>query len=311
MAMALDMVRPRLMVLLETELWPGLLHALKSRRIPILIINGRMSEKSRKRYMGTRQLWRPLAPDRILAISRQDTRRYQELFPDTPVETMANIKFDTLSSTSGQNENLTQPNPLIPQDIPLTILASFRKEEEKDVEKILTRILSYFPKQIVALFPRHMHRMAAWQEKLDKLKLPWHLKSQAQISSGPLTPGTIILWDTFGELKQTYSQATTAFVGGSLAPLGGQNFLEPMLCGTFTVTGPHLDHFAWVGKEVFIQGLATRAKDWKDVADHLVRGLTHPLDRTKSLKNGKKFLQKKQGGLNTACQAITQTLRDI
>ena len=307
METALDRVRPGLMILLETELWPGMLHALKSRGIPILILNARMSDKSFFWYMKSRKLWNSLAPDRIMAISSQDARRYEQVFPGAQVETMSNIKFDAIFNAMDQEKKSRDRHPLIPPKTPLTILASVRKEEEEDVEKILTRILDRFPNQVVALFPRHMHRLIPWQKRLEKAGLAWRLKSMIR---GIQPPGTVILWDTFGELKKVYSHGTAAFVGGSLAPLGGQNFLEPMLCGTHTVTGPHLKNFSWVGEEVFTSGLAVKAADWEDVADHLIQALTRPLDRPLGLARGKKFLEKNQGGLKAACKAITLTLKD-
>lgn len=103
---AVSQVAPQVVVLLETELWPAILHALKQREIPVLVLNARMSERSGSRYKKTRWLWQCLAPDRVLAISETDRRRYAQVFPDTPTAVMTNIKFDILESGSRETEEM-------------------------------------------------------------------------------------------------------------------------------------------------------------------------------------------------------------
>ena len=88
--------------------------------------------------------------------------------------------------------------------------------------------------------------------------------------------GSVILWDTFGELVHAYKYADAAFLGGSLAPLGGQNFLEALNCGVIPVTGPFWDNFSWVGSEIVNEGLLRVAEDWRGVSDALVEIMENP-----------------------------------
>ena len=120
--------------------------------------------------------------------------------------------------------------------------------------------------------------------------------------------GTVILWDIFGELTAAYSIASSAFVGGSLRPLGGQNFLEAVSCGVVPVIGPHWNDFFWVGEEIFELGLAKRASGWKEVANIIVQSLNNLPSREKTLKKCLMYLKEHQGGADMACRLIEDIL---
>ena len=308
MEQAVAKVCPSVMVLLETELWPGLLSCLKHRRIPVVVVNARLSEKSISRYRRFPRLCRSLAPDTILAISGEDARRFRQLFPESAVHTMHNIKFDTVIPRNMDQKPWNTPLPRhpFPPNSAVTLLASIRMEEESDVADILVRILQRHPHLVVGLFPRHMHRIPFWQARLSQMGLPWQLRSTI---TAPVLPGTTILWDTFGELKAACGHATAVFVGGSLKPLGGQNFLEPVICGAATVTGPYLDNFNWVGQGLFTAGVVTRASDPYAVGHHLCRLLDTPPQRQQTASVGLGYIRRFQGGTALAMNTIIQTLQ--
>ena len=305
---AVSKVCPGVMVLLETELWPGLLSSLNKRQIPITMINARLSEKSLSRYRKAPWLCRILAPHTILAISPEDARRFRRIFPQTTIDTMPNIKFDTVmpqDMVTTPGCGLLSQHPF-PKGIPVTLLASIRREEEEETAYILGQILFQYPNQVVALFPRHMHRIDFWQKTLTTLGLSWKLRSAI---TKPVLPGTTILWDTFGELKAACFHATAAFVGGSLKPLGGQNFLEPVICGAAAVTGPYLDNFNWVGQGLFATGVVNRAKNSREVVHHLCRHLNTPPRRQKITDKGIDYIRRYQGGTQMAVNTILKTLQ--
>ncbi len=303
---AVTRINPVVMVLLETEIWPALLHYLKKNNTQILIINGRLSKKSARHYKLTNFLWARLSPDNILAISPLDAKRYGQVFDKAQITTMPNIKFDLMESLPDENSRSKDLKKIIPKSVPLSILASIRRQEEEAILEIIEYLLARYPGQVVAIFPRHMHRVDAWKKKLARKKLSFQLRSQLQ---GSGTKNRIILWDRFGELRSAYGIASTVFVGGSLAPLGGQNFIEPTVLGTPTVTGPHLDDFAWVGDDIFSRGIVTRCKDPRTVAQTMATHLETTVDRPEQRQKARDYVQKRQGGTILACQTILDLLK--
>ncbi len=305
MEKAVSTVRPRVMVLLETEIWPALLYYLKQSGTDIAIINGRLSNKSYRAYVKTRAFWNRIAPDRILATSVKDAQRYRLIFQNAAVGTMDNIKFDAIAFCEPAAETPLPLLRVIDTRTPFSVLASVRKEEEPYVEKLIEKLFDDFPGQVIALFPRHMHRLDHWEKHLTAMGIDFRRKSHMDRTA---PPGTVILWDVFGELKQTYELAVTAFVGGSLAPLGGQNFIEPAMAGVATVTGPYVENFKWAGKEIFQQNIVHRADTWEAAAAFMVDSLKHPPDRAVLKKKGLSYIRRRQGGSKQAAQEILSRL---
>jgi len=303
---AVSQVAPKVMVLLETELWPGILYAIKRQGLPVLILNARMSERSGPRYKKTRWLWQHLSPDRILAISEADRQRYARVFPGAPTTVMDNIKFDIMESETVQTQG---PDPELSgyfqSALPLCVLASFRRQEEKKILALIHELKTRVPEQIIALFPRHMHRIAALKKQLKAHNIPFVLRSRL---SGPVTEPCVILWDRFGELRQAYAFARTVFVGGSLVPLGGQNFIEPAVLGIPTVIGPHWQDFAWAGKEILTLGVVTSVPDAAAAAAAMSEHLKNSPDISKNRDIVDAYISFRKGGSMAAWQAILAAL---
>jgi 3-deoxy-D-manno-octulosonic-acid transferase len=303
MARALDEIRPRLMVLVETELWPGLLFALKNRAIPAMIVNGRMSVKSVQGYQRWPELWDPIGPGRILAISETDAVRFRSVFPKAAVSVMDNIKFDRLGIEESTPSN--RFHEWFPSGMPFLVLGSVRREEEDVVENLILRLRSRHPEAVIGLFPRHLHRVNAWEKRLASRSLP-HMR-RSRLTSEVLS-GAVVLWDRMGELNAAYGRADAVFVGGSLAPAGGQNFLEPLMCGIRPVIGPSWDNFKWVGTDLFAQGLVRIGRNWEKVADLLSEDLADPPSHEAVRNHTGRYLRTRQGGARQACQAIESVL---
>lgn len=301
MKAAIKRTRPSVMVLLEAELWPGLLSALKTHDCKILIVNGRLTEKSLTRYLLWPAIWQSLCPDHILAISEADAMRFAQLFGNEKVGVMPNIKFDRikLADSVGQVENPIAD--LLPSSSPFVVLGSIRRAEEPWIEKIMRHIFDHYPETVIGLFPRHLHRISRWEQRLTRLHIPYMLRSHTRAC---VRPGTVMLWDMFGELSLAYDLSCAAFVGGSLAPLGGQNFLEALTSGIIPVIGPSWDNFAWVGPQIFEHGLVRIANQWREVAQMLIEDINNPRPRNDVLDQALLYLKKRQGGTKQACRQI-------
>ena len=300
-------IQPKVMVLLETEIWPGLLRSLKKHHCKILIVNGRITEKSLKRYLMWPSLWQELRPDEVLAISHDDANRFRRLFGSSGIDVMSNIKFDRIAAETTGNDEKNKLETILPADSQFIVLASVRQEEENLVNRIIQNLLHSRPGVVIGLFPRHMHRLSIWQKMLGQAGIEHTLRSKI---AQRIPAGHVIVWDVFGELPPAYGLAKAAFVGGSLAPLGGQNFLEALVSGIIPIIGPSWDNFAWVGREIVDTGLLKVAADWKQVADFLLKDLAGSPPRKDVKDAALQFIQTRRGGTERACRRIIACLED-
>jgi len=308
MRQAVESIRPGLTILVELEIWPGMLYALKQRGCRVMIVNGRLTEKSLKGYLSWPSLWHHLSPETVLAISKEDKARLDKLFKPKHCKVVPNIKFDRLTPTIKESPDAkgTPLKSLIQNTF--IVLGSVRQEEEEDTEKILQRIYRKSPQIITGLFPRHMHRIGQWARALDRLGIAWVLRSDLKQRA---KEGTVILWDTFGELSLAYEQANSAFVGGSLAPLGGQNFLEPLACGIIPIIGPSWENFSWVGQEIVSEGLLNIVNNWEEVADTLVLNTETPPPHSDIKRRAAAYFEPRKGGTRITCSHINNFLKEI
>jgi 3-deoxy-D-manno-octulosonic-acid transferase len=276
MRQAVVQARPQAAVLLETELWPGFMLALKEAKVPLLVVNARMRARSLRRYRLIAPLWRALGPKAVYALSSEDARRFGRLFGQRGVTTMDNIKFDRVNAAAATPPRAMQA--LFTAQRPLVVFGSVRRAEEDLIEALVGRLHRRHPHACLALFPRHMERLDHWRSTLTRRRLPWVLRSRAKAGHPVLAGGGVLLWDTFGELTSAYALAGGAYVGGSLVPLGGQNFLEPLTQGIRPVIGPHWDNFAWVGRAAIDSGLVHEVTDVEGAFRQLAAAIEAPPD---------------------------------
>jgi 3-deoxy-D-manno-octulosonic-acid transferase len=305
MRRAVDGVRPRVMVLLESEIWPGLLAQLKARGARCLIVNGRMTPRSLRRYRIWPSIWRALRPERVLAVSPADGARFAALFGPAGIEVLPNLKFDRMQFGAAPPGSASGGPAAITAQGPLVVLGSIRRAEETQVLRIISRLRQTAPEAVIGLFPRHAHRQAAWQKRLRGARIPWVRRSGIR---APVSPGSVILWDSFGELAAAYGACRAAFVGGSLAPLGGQNFLEALNGGVRPVIGPHWANFAWVGRDLLNAGLVHEVADWRAAADALVTHLHHPIPRRQIRERAAAYIRARQGGTARTARVVCDLL---
>jgi len=298
-------VRPRCALILETELWPGFLDACRRQGTRVLLANGRMTARSLGGYLAWPGLFRALAPDRIMAVSEADGRRFATLFGRERVMVMPNIKFDRMAAPGPSDMSDTPLARIIPDGSPFVVLGSVRKQELTGVATLAAGLLRARPATVIGLFPRHLHHLPLWRKALDRAGLACAERSRLNAQAAP---GSVVLWDTFGELLPAYGMARAAFVGGSLVPLGGQNFLEPITRGVVPVTGPHWSNFAWVGREIFDSGLAVCAADGAEVLAALLRLLDDTPSRDHVSARGAAYIRDRRGGAEAVRKQVADFL---
>ncbi len=305
MRRALQQTLVKTVVLLETELWPGLLAACAEEGVPVLVINARMRTRSLSHYLLLARFFRKVAPRAILAISEEDAGRYRVLFGSAGVETAHNLKFDRLTRDGAMDYVDNPLSWIIRPTQPFAVFGSVRSEEEFMVDEALGLLLAERPMTVVGLAPRHLHRLEAWEARLNAAGRPWVRRAAL---AAPPAPGTVILWDVFGELSSAYALARTVFVGGTLAPLGGQNFLEPLAQGIVPIIGPHWSNFAWVGEEIVREKLVQVVGNPGELAQEMIKQLKRPQPRDRVLERFHEFLEKRSGGARRAMALIEAQL---
>ncbi len=243
---ALSSVRPDVMVFLETELWPTWLFAARHMGVKVALINGRISVRSINRYLKLRPFFSEVLNnfDVFSMITEEDAARVMAMGADrNKIEINGNAKYDLLKSTANQSMqteirrilNLNAGNRVF-------IAGSTRRGEEEMVLDAYCKILEKFPDTILILAPRHIKRAPAIASLVKNFGLGCQLRTRLGENKLSRTEQVIIL-DTFGQLFNFYSVGDIVFSGGSLAPLGGQNPLEPAVWGKVVFYGPFMDNF--------------------------------------------------------------------
>lgn len=246
---AFSLTTPKICILLETELWPNFMKMCKEFQTKLYIVNGRITEKTYNSYKKIQTILAEISPQTIYATKEKDKELYADLFPQATCQFMYNMKFDTTYkelciAMQASTNNEQKDFPQVAKSTCVFLFASIRKEEENILFPFLLTLHKQKTKSIIILAPRHVARFEAWQEKFNKENI--HLINRTACNNNhTFQAGEIILWDKFGELKKLYALADYAFIGGSLVPLGGQNFLEALVYGVIPHTGIYLDNFLW------------------------------------------------------------------
>ncbi len=287
----LKRINPRKLLLLETEIWPGLLWACRKKSIPAVIGNARMSLKSFCRYLPLSKILNELSPETIIAVSSRDQDRFSAIFKNSQIKTMANIKFDLMENQSSVPYIHNPLSSFIKPGQPFIVLGSIRREEEIKIQRLIRKINQENPKTTIALFPRHMKRLVIWENFLNRHNIAWIHRSQ--IKNRP-SSYDIILWDKFGELVYAYALAKSVYVGGTLVPCGGQNFLEPLSQGVVPCIGPFWDNFHWVGKDFLSTGLIHQINDEKELYSKLISPGSY--SKEKIIERFNHFLSEQRNG---------------
>lgn len=232
-------LRPQLVVIAETELWPNFLRLSHEARARIAVVNARVSDRSFPRYRAFRWFLAGLLrrADLFLAQGAEDARRLIEIgAPAERVRVSGNLKFDV--GPAAGSEGLKRLRDII--GTPVLVCGSTVEDEEEILLKVFRAVLARFPSATMVLAPRHPERFAAVAEMVRSSGLPFWRRTEWR--SGAVSGGVFLL-DSIGELAALYEIADVAFVGGSLAPHGGHNILEPARFGVATVVGPYTDNF--------------------------------------------------------------------
>ena len=268
----LDKWNPKILILLETEIWPNLINICKIRGIYSALVNARLSEKSKKNYLNYSTLIKPVIEkiDLILTQFESDKRRFQEIVERKDINTCGNLKFDQDIPTELEDisKTIKQDWSIDGKYRPTLIAASTHETEEEEVLKAFKQILKSSPNALLILVPRHLERFDKVKKIINTSGLTLASRSKKEEVKGSTQ---VLLGDTIGELNFLYSLSDVAFVGGSLIDHGGQNLLEPAAQSIALLSGPSLRNFSDISEQLIQKDGLTVIKNAQELSDEFVQ----------------------------------------
>ena len=298
MRRAFSVIRPARIVLVEAEVWPNLSAAAHARRIPLALVNARLSPRSERRYGSFRFFIAPTFRllDLVCVPEWRDVERWTALgVPRNRIHVTGSIKFDpdVQPQTQSVATSLRDVLPDFGSDSLVLFGGSTHNGEEEILANVFMRLRQQFPGLRLFIAPRHVERLPEIRAQLGALPLRVKLASEA-LTDGASDADCLLL-DTTGELERWYRIATLVFVGKSLTADGGQNPVEPIFAGKPVVFGPHMENFATLATTLVANNGAMQVAD----ADSLERTVAELLRdrnaRQRLVQNAQAALREHQG----------------
>ncbi|MEI7994649.1 MAG: lipid IV(A) 3-deoxy-D-manno-octulosonic acid transferase [Methylococcaceae bacterium] len=299
--------KPKLAVIMETEIWPNLFMRCGKNGIPLYIINARLSEKSSRGYQKIPSLVHPaLAQVCCIATQTQDdANRFIAIGADSEkVHTLGNIKFDVEVPQSILANGLQIKANLFGGRF-VWLIASTHKGEEEIFMEVYKEIQQKIPELLLVIVPRHPERFSDVKKLCDQFQLSLAMRSaDARIH----TETDVYLVDTMGELKMLYAASDVAFVGGSMVPSGGHNILECAAVGVPVMFGPHMANFKEIANGVLNHNGAIQCQNKDDIIHAILALYEQPAYRQELAEKGKTFVLQNQGAVSRICAILDQVI---
>jgi 3-deoxy-D-manno-octulosonic-acid transferase len=309
----LRLVRPRLFIMMETEIWPNLLRACGRAGVKTMLVNGRISSRSYPRYRLARPFFRRVLRhvDRFCMQSDESARRVIDIGADRErVVVTGSLKFDSLeipgapSGDRGRNRVLRYFR--ISHDRPVVIAASTRKGEEEAVLEAFQRIRATMTNTLLIIAPRKPQQF----DDVERLarRAGWNVARRSELRVDAEPRHDVVILDTVGELAPLYQVATAVFVGGSLVDTGGHNILEPAVFGKPIVFGPHMQNFAEIARTFLDNGAAIQVRTGRELGPVLLDLLGDPVRRASLGAAARALVEANRGARTRSLAAIAQLL---
>ena len=302
----IERIRPSVFVIVETEIWPNLIRVLHKKRIPIITVNGRISDKSFVGYSRIRFLLKSaLKMINLFCVqSALDADRLVLLgVADENIRVTGNMKFDNASFKSAEDTVKLRGRLGITSEQKLFVCGSTHPKEEEIILEAYKKILSVFPKLRLLIAPRHPHRAKEICQLVAKNNLSFALISKLPENQAPQA---VFVLDTIGQLRSLYAAADIVFIGGSLIKKGGQNILEPAAFGKPVIFGPHMFNFRDIAGLYLSHRAAILVKDAQELAAQTEKLLKNPAKAAAIGEAGKALILSQQGASAKNAQYIKE-----
>jgi 3-deoxy-D-manno-octulosonic-acid transferase len=314
MRRAFAVIRPVRIVLIEAEVWPNLAAEAHRRRIPLVLVNARLSPRSEQRYRRFRVFVAPTFRrlDLVCVPEGEDIDRWAALgVPRDRIRVTGSIKYDpegfdhTMEAErSGEvvATSLRHVSPVLNPDRAVLFGGSTHRGEEEILTTIFLRLRQQFPSLQLFIAPRHVERLREIRSQLAAL--PLRVAPASEVAIDRESDADCVLLDTTGELQRWYDIATVVFVGKSLTAHGGQNPVEPIMAGKPVVFGPHMENFGMLARTLVSRKAAIQVRD----ADSLERAIVELLQDTEArqrlVQNAREVLSTHKGATERAAALV-------
>ncbi len=311
-------IRPDLFILVETDFWPNFLYLLNRRKIPALLVNGRISQGSFKRYRRFSFIFRPLFSS-FRYISMQTTDDAEKMkqigVPADRIKPLGNLKYDAaLPAYSKQmrlyhSETINRRSFGIPASKTIWVAGSTHSGEEKIILSTYKRLSLLFPDLLLVVAPRQPDRAREIKELAASMGLTSHFRTSLTESKDETIVSVLIL-NTMGELPQLYGSCNMAFIGGSLVPEGGHNPLEPAAFGKPVLFGPYMDDFTEITADLLKNNAAQTCSTEDELFATLHGWLKNKQSRLAAGTRAKNLVDRNQGVTERHMEIIRQFIHD-
>jgi 3-deoxy-D-manno-octulosonic-acid transferase len=315
---ALEAVRPDLIVLVELEIWPNFLGEAYQAGIPVVLVNGRISEKSFRGYRLVKKLlFRPLAKIRRFCVQTDEyAARFLALgVPREQILVTGTLKYDGLPAPEdAERFGAEYRERLGLGAAPVLVCGSTHPPEERELLAVYRRLRAEIPSLRLVLVPRHLERL---EDVLREVRdAGERCVRKREIDAGTAAPAPeagpapVIVVDTMGELARVYAAATVVFVGGSLVRRGGQNMLEPAGLGRATIFGPHVENFRESAEMLLRAGGAVQVGDAADLERTLRELLAQPARRADMGARARAAIEAHHGAAARSVAVVKEVLAE-
>jgi 3-deoxy-D-manno-octulosonic-acid transferase len=306
----LRLVKPRLFIMMETEIWPNLLRACRRAGVRTVLDNGRILSRSYPRYRLARPFFRRVLTnvDRFCMQGEESARRIVDIGaePDRVVVT-GSLKFDSMDVAGpayerGRNRVLRYFR--VSSDRPVLIAASTHKGEEDSIFEVFQRIRARVPNTLLIVAPRKPERFGEVEQIARRGG--WNVARRTELRVDAEPRHDVVVLDVIGELAQLYQVATAVFVGGSLVDQGGHNIIEPAVFGKAIVFGPYMQNFAEIARAFLEHEAAIQIRSARELEHALLGLLNDPVRRAKLGAAARALVEANRGARGKTMTAIAR-----
>jgi len=288
----------KVLIIVETEIWPNLIWLARKKSIPVVIVNGRISDGTIKQYTRFSFFMRHVfaGVNLVLAQSEEHRERYIKIGMDpSRVVNAGNMKFyrDVKEEATGAAKG------------GIITFGSVKEKEIEVIAAVVKRLKQSFPDFPIYIAPRELHLVGLLEEQFAE---SFDVMRYSVCRGLPDAKPSVVIVDTVGDLLGIYAKSTVAFVGGSLAPYGGQNMLEPLFFGTPVVFGPHTENFREIAARIIERGAGLAVATGDDLFEAIARILTDETTRKEMGDAGKKIIMEQKEVMERVTRSVSEVI---